>query len=105
MPGRRPGCGRAATGCPPPGAGYTGYTSRSGGAAGSCRLGASGVNDESRTRLPGQPALTEHDSWAAGLIQHAAELIAGSQVQALVTVRRLRVPSAGDLRLARAAVD
>ena len=46
------------------------------------QLGASGVNDESKTRLQIQPALTEHDSWAAELVQHAAELIAGSQVQA-----------------------
>lgn len=60
---------------------YTGYTGRSGGAA-LVQLGASGVNDESKTRLQIQPALTEHDSWAAELVQHAAELIAGSQVQA-----------------------
>uniref|UniRef100_UPI0028E35A3C PD-(D/E)XK nuclease family protein n=1 Tax=Rothia mucilaginosa TaxID=43675 RepID=UPI0028E35A3C len=55
---------------------YTGYTGRSGGAA-LVQLGASGVNDESKTRLQVQPALTEHDSWAAELVQHAAELIAG----------------------------
>lgn len=60
---------------------YTGYTGRSGGAA-LVQLGPSGVNDESKTRLQVQPALTEHDSWAAELVQHAAELIAGSQVQA-----------------------
>lgn len=60
---------------------YTGYTGRSAGAA-LVQLGASGVNDESKTRLQVQPALTEHDSWAAELVQHAAELIAGSQVQA-----------------------
>lgn len=60
---------------------YTGYTGRSGGAA-LVQLGASGVNDESKTRLQVQPALTEHDSWAAELVQHAAELLAGSQVQA-----------------------
>ena len=60
---------------------YTGYTGRSGGAA-LVQLGASGVNDESKTRLQVQPALAEHDSWAAELVQHAAELIAGSQVQA-----------------------
>ena len=60
---------------------YTGYTGRSGGAA-LVQLGASGVNDESKTRLQVQPAMTEHDSWAAELVQHAAELIAGSQVQA-----------------------
>ena len=60
---------------------YTGYTGRSGGAA-LVQLGASGVNDESKTRLHVQPALTEHDSWAAELVQHAAELIAGAQVQA-----------------------
>ena len=60
---------------------YTGYTGRSGGAA-LVQLGASGVNDESKTRLQVQPALTEHDSWAVELVQHAAELIAGSQVQA-----------------------
>lgn len=60
---------------------YTGYMGRSGGAA-LVQLGASGVNDESKTRLQVQPALTEHDSWAAELVQHAAELIAGAQVQA-----------------------
>ena len=60
---------------------YTGYTGCSGGAA-LVQLGASGVNDESKTRLQVQPALTEYDSWAAELVQHAAELIAGSQVQA-----------------------
>ena len=60
---------------------YTGYTGHSGGAA-LVQLGASGVNDESKTRLQVQPALTEHDSWAAELVQHAAELIAGAQVQA-----------------------
>ena len=60
---------------------YTGYTGRSGGAA-LMQLGASGVTDESKTRLQVQPALTEHDSWAAELVQHAAELIAGAQVQA-----------------------
>lgn len=60
---------------------YTGYTGYSAGAA-LVQLGASGVNDESKTRLQVQPALTEHDSWAAELVQHAAELIAGSQVQA-----------------------
>lgn len=59
---------------------YTGYTGHSAGAA-LVQLGASGVNDESKTRLQVQPALTEHDSWAAELVQHAAELIAGSQVQ------------------------
>lgn len=60
---------------------YTGYTGHSAGAA-LVQLGASGVNDESKTRLQVQQALTEHDSWAAELVQHAAELIAGSQVQA-----------------------
>jgi len=60
---------------------YTGYTGQSAGAA-LVQLGTSGVNDESKTRLQVQPALTEHDSWAAELVQHAAELIAGSQVQA-----------------------
>ncbi|MFW7366504.1 MAG: RecB family exonuclease, partial [Rothia mucilaginosa] len=43
---------------------YTGYTGHSAGAA-LVQLGASGVNDESKTRLQVQPALTEHDSWAA----------------------------------------
>jgi len=66
---------------PPPPPEYTGYTGHSAGAA-LVQLGASGVNDESKTRLQVQPALTEHDSWAAELVQHAAELIAGSQVQA-----------------------
>ena len=60
---------------------YTGYTGHSAGAA-LVQLGASGVNDESKTRLQVQTALTEHDLWAAELVQHAAELIAGSQVQA-----------------------
>ena len=60
---------------------YTGYTGHSAGAA-LVQLGASGVNDESKTRMQVQPTLTEHDSWAAELVQHAAELIAGSQVQA-----------------------
>ena len=60
---------------------YTGATGRTAGAA-LVQLGASGVNDESKTRLQIQPALNEGDTWAVELVQHAAELLAGSQVQA-----------------------
>ncbi|WP_413039835.1 PD-(D/E)XK nuclease family protein [Rothia mucilaginosa] len=60
------------------------YESSSGRSAGAAlmQVGVSDVNDDSKARLQVQPALTEHDSWAAELVQHAAELIAGSQVQA-----------------------
>lgn len=59
---------------------YTGYTGRSGGAA-LVQLGASGVNDDSKARLQIQPALEDNDEWAVDLVQRAAELIAGAQVQ------------------------
>lgn len=59
---------------------YTGYTGRSGGAA-LVQLGVSDVNDDSKARLQVQPALEDNDEWAVDLVQRAAELIAGTQVQ------------------------
>lgn len=59
---------------------YTGYTGRSGGAA-LMQVGVSGVNDDSKARLQVQPALEDNDEWAVDLVQRAAELIAGAQVQ------------------------
>lgn len=59
---------------------YTGYTGRSGGAA-LVQLGVSDVNDDSKARLQIQPALEDNDEWAVDLVQRAAELIAGAQVQ------------------------
>lgn len=59
---------------------YTGYTGRSGGAA-LVQLGVSDVNDDSKARLQVQPALEDDDEWAVDLVQRAAELIAGAQVQ------------------------
>lgn len=59
---------------------YTGYTGRSGGAA-LVQLGVSDVNDDSKARLQVQPALKDNDEWAMDLVQRAAELIAGAQVQ------------------------
>lgn len=59
---------------------YTGYTGRSGGAA-LVQLGVSDVNDDSKARLQVQPALDDNDEWAVDLVQRAAELIAGAQVQ------------------------
>lgn len=59
---------------------YTGYTGRSGGAA-LVQLGVSDVNDDSKARLQVQPALEDNDEWAMDLVQRAAELIAGAQVQ------------------------
>lgn len=59
---------------------YTGYTGRSGGAA-LVQLGVSDVNDDSKARLQVQPALEDNDEWAMDLVQRAAELIAGTQVQ------------------------
>lgn len=59
---------------------YTGYTGRSGGAA-LVQLGVSDVNDDSKARLQVQPALEDNDEWAVDLVQRAAELIAGAQVQ------------------------
>lgn len=59
---------------------YTGYTGRSAGAA-LMQLGVSDVNDDSKARLQVQPALEDNDEWAVDLVQRAAELIAGAQVQ------------------------
>lgn len=59
---------------------YTGYTGRSGGAA-LVQVGVSDVNDDSKARLQVQPALEDNDEWAVDLVQRAAELIAGAQVQ------------------------
>lgn len=59
---------------------YTGYTGRSGGAA-LVQVGVSDVNDDSKARLQVQPALEDDDEWAVDLVQRAAELIAGAQVQ------------------------
>lgn len=59
---------------------YTGYTGRSGGAA-LVQLGVSDVNDDSKARLQVQSALEDNDEWAVDLVQRAAELIAGAQVQ------------------------
>ena len=59
---------------------YTGYTGRSAGAA-LMQVGVSDVNDDSKARLQVQPALEDNDEWAVDLVQRAAELIAGAQVQ------------------------
>jgi len=59
---------------------YTGYTGRSGGAA-LMQVGVPDVNDDSKARLQVQPALEDNDEWAVDLVQRAAELIAGAQVQ------------------------
>ena len=59
---------------------YTGYTGRSAGAA-LMQVGVSDVNDDSKARLQIQPALEDNDEWAVDLVQRAAELIAGAQVQ------------------------
>ena len=45
------------------------------------QVGVSDVNDDSKARLQVQPALEDNDEWAVGLVQRAAELIAGAQVQ------------------------
>lgn len=59
---------------------YESSTGRSGGAA-LVQLGVSDVNDDSKARLQVQPALEDNDEWAVDLVQRAAELIAGAQVQ------------------------
>ena len=59
------------------------YESSAGRSAGAAlmQVGVSGVNDDSKARLQVQPALEDNDEWAVGLVQRAAELIAGAQVQ------------------------
>ena len=59
---------------------YESSTGRSAGAA-LMQLGVSDVNDDSKARLQVQPALEDNDEWAVDLVQRAAELIAGAQVQ------------------------
>lgn len=59
---------------------YESSTGRSAGAA-LMQLGVSDVNDDSKARLQVQPALEDDDEWAVDLVQRAAELIAGAQVQ------------------------
>lgn len=59
------------------------YESSAGRSAGAAlmQVGVSGVNDDSKARLQVQPALEDNDEWAVDLVQRAAELIAGAQVQ------------------------
>ena len=59
------------------------YESSSGRSAGTAlmQVGVSDVNDDSKARLQIQPALEDNDEWAVDLVQRAAELIAGAQVQ------------------------
>lgn len=59
------------------------YESSSGRSAGAAlmQVGVSDVNDDSKARLQVQPALEDNDEWAVDLVQRAAELIAGTQVQ------------------------
>ena len=59
------------------------YESSGGRSAGAAlmQLGVSDVNDDSKARLQVQPALEDNDEWAVDLVQRAAELIAGAQVQ------------------------
>ena len=59
------------------------YESSAGRSAGAAlmQVGVSDVNDDSKARLQVQPALEDNDEWAVGLVQRAAELIAGAQVQ------------------------
>ena len=59
------------------------YESSAGRSAGAAlvQLGVSDVNDDSKARLQVQPALEDNDEWAVDLVQRAAELIAGAQVQ------------------------
>ena len=59
------------------------YESSSGRSAGAAlmQVGVSDVNDDSKARLQVQPALEDDDEWAMDLVQRAAELIAGAQVQ------------------------
>ena len=59
------------------------YESSAGCSAGAAlmQVGVSDVNDDSKARLQVQPALEDNDEWAVDLVQRAAELIAGAQVQ------------------------
>ena len=59
------------------------YESSSGRSAGAAlmQVGVSDVNDDSKARLQVQSALEDNDEWAVDLVQRAAELIAGAQVQ------------------------
>ena len=59
------------------------YESSAGRSAGAAlmQVGVSDVNDDSKARLQVQPALEDNDEWAVDLVQRAAELIAGAQVQ------------------------
>ena len=59
------------------------YESSAGRSAGAAlmQVGVSDVNDDSKARLQVQPALEDDDEWAVDLVQRAAELIAGVQVQ------------------------
>lgn len=59
------------------------YESSAGRSAGAAlmQVGVSDVNDDSKARLQVQPALEDDDEWAVDLVQRAAELIAGAQVQ------------------------
>ena len=59
------------------------YESSSGRSAGAAlmQVGVPDVNDDSKARLQVQPALEDDDEWAVDLVQRAAELIAGAQVQ------------------------
>ena len=59
------------------------YESSGGRSAGAAlmQVGVSDVNDDSKARLQVQPALEDNDEWAVDLVQRAAELIAGAQVQ------------------------
>ena len=59
---------------------YESSVGRSAGAA-LMQVGVSDVNDDSKARLQVQPALEDNDEWAVDLVQRAAELIAGAQVQ------------------------
>ena len=59
------------------------YESSAGRSAGAAlmQVGVPDVNDDSKARLQVQPALEDNDEWAVDLVQRAAELIAGAQVQ------------------------
>ncbi|WP_314700094.1 ATP-dependent DNA helicase [uncultured Rothia sp.] len=59
------------------------YESSAGRSAGAAlmQVGVSDVNDDSKARLQVQSALEDNDEWAVDLVQRAAELIAGAQVQ------------------------
>ena len=59
------------------------YESSAGRSAGAAlmQVGVPDVNDDSKARLQVQPALEDDDEWAVDLVQRAAELIAGAQVQ------------------------